>query len=134
MLNRLKLMTLPLGEGGPKGRMRAGEQLRIVEKLKQSTAAPSPHQSAALRSADSFPEGKPKALPRQYSIGAALQLQLAGGAFVGGFIVLQLTGGELHRLQELPLENFRQRAGCFRPPQRGHGLREPAGARRDACL
>ena len=31
MLNRLKLMTLPAGEGGPKGRMRAGSSRELLK-------------------------------------------------------------------------------------------------------
>ena len=49
--------AFPAGEGGPKGRMKVGEQLRISDNLKQNAAAVVPHLSAPLRSAASFPRG-----------------------------------------------------------------------------
>ena len=37
-----RLNAFPAGEGGPKGRMRVGEQLRIAVQLQQFAAAPRP--------------------------------------------------------------------------------------------
>ena len=36
----------------------------------------------------------------------ASQLELAGGAFVGRFVVLEFAGGKLHRLQQLPFKEL----------------------------
>ena len=55
----------PTGEGGPKGRMRAGEQFQFLEILSK-IQLPQLHQSAPLRSAASFPGGK--VLPRSRSL------------------------------------------------------------------
>ena len=45
--------------------MRAGEQFQFLE-ISSKIQLPQPHQSAPLRSAASFLQGKPGALPRQY--------------------------------------------------------------------